>query len=165
MAKGDQREIRFRQCAGEFYPMLWRLSGAYASGSDRDDLVQEMLVAIWKKLPQFEARSKLSTWSWKVAFYTAMNWKRKQGRRLQAEPLEHDLSTSLTDNPAADKLELVYRALRKLPELDRSVLLMALEEIPRKEMADSLGIRENAVQVRLHRARRRLNEEMERMES
>ena len=145
--------------------MLWRLSGAYASGSDRDDLVQEMLVAIWKKLPQFEARSKLSTWSWKVAFYTAMNWKRKQGRQLQTEPIEHAASSSLPDNPAADKLEQVYRALRKLPELDRSVLLMALEEIPRKEMADSLGIRENAVQVRLHRARRRLSEEMERMES
>lgn len=165
MIKGDQREKQFRQCAGEFYPMLWRLSGAYASGSDRDDLVQEMLVAIWKKLPQFEGRSKLSTWSWKVAFYTAMNWKRKQGRQLQTEPIEHAASSSLPDNPAADKMERVYRAVRKLPELDRSVLLMALEEMSRQEMADNLGIRENAVQVRLHRARRRLNEEMERMES
>lgn len=124
MTEGDQREKQFRQCAGE--------------------LVQEMLVAIWKKLPQFEARSKLSTWSWKVAFYTAMNWKRKQGRQPRTEAIEHAASTSLPDNPAADKLERVHSALRKLPELDRSVLLMALEEMSRKEMAENLGIRENA---------------------
>lgn len=146
------------------YPMLWRLSGAYTTGSDREDLIQEMLIAIWKKLPEFESRSKLTTWGWRVAFYTAMNWRRKHSRKGTDEPLEAALSAPCPDNPAADRLEQVYRALRHLSELDRTVLLMALEELPRNEMADSLGISENTLQVRLHRARRRLAKEMKGME-
>jgi RNA polymerase sigma-70 factor (ECF subfamily) len=165
MQSEEQQQVSFETCARELYPMLWRLSGAYASGSDRDDLVQEMLLAIWKRLASFSGRSKLSTWGWRVAFYTAMNWRRKRDRQPRNEPLE--MAPEVGDNRSAarDKLDRVYQALRSLPEVDRSVLLMALEEMSRSEMAANLGISENAAQVRLHRARQRLAEEMERTES
>jgi RNA polymerase sigma-70 factor (ECF subfamily) len=161
-----RQEQLFSRCATELRPMFWRISGAYAAAAEREDLVQEILLAIWRKLPGFEGRAKLSTWAWQVAFYTALNWNRRQRRRPATEAIDDGPEPAAAPpGPAAARLEAVYAALKHLPEGDRSLLLMALEDLSRAEMAAVLGVSENAVQVRLHRARKRLNATLKEMES
>jgi RNA polymerase sigma-70 factor (ECF subfamily) len=146
--------------------MLWRIAGAYAAAADREDLLQEMLLVIWQKLPGFAGRSKLSTWAWQVALYTALNWSRKHQRQPATEDVAQLQETVVAPTAGPqERLEVVLCALRQQSASDRALLTMALEEMPRLEMAAVLGISESAVHVRLHRARQRLQETLNQMES
>lgn len=138
--------------------MLWRLAGGFASEVEREDLLQDILLQIWLALPRFEGNAKLSTWAYRVALFCALNWQRKERRKPRKTPLEH-APEPVTAPGAFDERETlarVYALLHTMRETDRTVLLLALEETPRAEMAEILGISENAAQVRLHRARERL---------
>jgi RNA polymerase sigma-70 factor (ECF subfamily) len=138
--------------------MLWRLAGGFAPEAEREDLLQEILVQIWLALPRFEGNAKLSTWAYRVALFCALNWQRKERRSPRKTPLEHapEPTTAAPSFEQKETLAQVYALLRTMREADRTVLLLALEETPRAEMAEILGISENAAQVRLHRARERL---------
>lgn len=169
-----QRETLFAGCVQEMRGKFRRMCGAYAKPAERDDLLQEIFLTIWIRLPTFEGRSKMSTWAWQVALYTALNWRRKGRQKEVEEPLElynpeehaSELCQGSPENAeigAKGRLEVVYLALQRLPEMERTLLLMALEESPREEMAEVLGISLSALQSRLHRARQKLNHEMERI--
>lgn len=159
--KSEERKVLFRQCASELRPMLWRLASGFAPDADREDLLQEIMMRVWLKLPKFEHRSKLSTWVYRVGLFTAYGWVRK--RRCARVEVEFDDTQAATGagHEYADTLEVIYAALRSMKELDRSILLLALEETPVREIAEILGISENAASVRLHRARKRLGQLLE----
>lgn len=159
----SEREELFKECVETLRPMLWRLTGGFAWDADRDDLLQEIMMRIWLGLPKFEERSKLSTWAYRIGLFTAFNWSRKNRIHSKDEELrESQLPFSSDgDRSTIEMLECIHVALRKLKELDRSILLLALEEVPRSEIAEILGISENAAYVRLHRARRNLSKLLE----
>lgn len=138
--------------------MLWRLTGGFARAADREDLMQEIMMRIWIALPRFERRSKLSTWAYQVGLFTAYEWARKHRREPDEAALVERCAEAGLGREAADALEAVYAALRRMKELDRSILILALEETPVAEMAEILGINENAAHTRLHRARKRLGQ-------
>ena len=114
---------------------------------------------IWLALPKFEKRSKLSTWAYRIGLFTAFQWSRKNRRHAKGYDLPNRPPTCSDDSGRSIKetLECIQVALSKMKELDHSVLLLALEEVPRREIAEILGITENAAHVRLHRARKNLS--------
>ncbi len=137
---------------------------AFAEPAERDDLVQEMLLAVWQALPGFdERRCKLSTFLYRVANNRALNWNRSQRRYshkiqiLQNCPLilqeRHDTAA---DN---ERLEWLYRLIRKLPPLDRTVLMLHLDQLSHREIGEVTGLSENNVGVRFHRIKRWIAEQ------
>jgi RNA polymerase sigma factor (sigma-70 family) len=82
---------------------------------------------------------------------------------LQDLPPTSSASYNSGRSQESERLEAVKIALQGLDPADRSLLIMALEEIPRKEMAEILGIPETNLHTRLHRARKRLTSELERI--
>ncbi len=155
----EKKQSMFRECAEDLRPMLWRITGAFVAPAEREDLLQEMLLQIWLGLPRFNGQSMLSTWAYRVGLNTAMRSARTERRHPTPEPLQARAEELAADDHAESsaRLAAVYAALRQVTELDRAILLLALEETPRRKMAEILGISENAAQVRLHRARQRLN--------
>jgi RNA polymerase sigma-70 factor (ECF subfamily) len=144
------------------------LKTAYAftvSLADRDDLVQEMLLAAWQALPSFNGSSKLSTFLYRVANNRALNWHRSQrryGNKLAA--LEKCPQLTLeTDTPGAGdaRLDWLYALIRELPPPDRTVLMLHLERLSHREIGEITGLTENNVGVRLHRIKRWLSERKE----
>ena len=159
MTNASERETLFKECVETLRPMLWRLTGGFAWGADRDDLLQEIMMKIWLALPKFEKRSKLSTWAYRIGLFTAFRWSRNNRRHAGCQDLQNGPPSCSddSDRSARETLECIQVALSELKELDRSVLLLALEEVPRSEIAEILGITENAAHVRLHRARKNLS--------
>ena len=131
------------------------------------DLAQEILLEAWRSLPKFEHRASAATWFYRVALHTAMNWKRKDNpRRSSQRPLleVHDAATDKSNSAEqAQQQEIVdqlYCAIHQLPKTDAALVLLYLDELSYREMADVLGISESNVGVKLNRAKKALSELM-----
>jgi RNA polymerase sigma-70 factor (ECF subfamily) len=141
-----------------------KIARAYThSSADCQDLAQEILLQVWSSLPQFEGRASPATWFYRVALNTALSWHRKERRRQTREqPLlvveelpaaEQDSARQAADREIVDRL---YTAIRQLPQTDAARVLLYLDDLTYREMAEVLGISENHVGVKLSRARRAL---------
>ncbi|MBL7648610.1 MAG: RNA polymerase sigma factor [Candidatus Hydrogenedentes bacterium] len=128
------------------------------------DLAQEILLEAWRSLPKFERRASAATWFYRVALHTAMNWHRKdKPRRARQQPLldVHVVATDGTDGAAQrEVVEQLYSAIHQLPKADAALVLLYLDELSYREMAEVLGISESNVGVKLNRAKKALGELM-----
>ena len=160
-------ERDFERVLRDYGPALRRLAAAWErEPAAQEDLVQEILLALWRALPRFRGEASEKTFVFRVAHNRALAHRFKP--RSERVPLEaaadvRDPRPSPEDKAAAaQKRDRLMRALRALPVPARQVLTLSLEDLSRAEIAAVLGITENNVGVRLSRARRLLQEEMSR---
>lgn len=163
MVDNDQKTL-FLNWLDAHGASVMKVARAYTlTHEDCQDLAQEILLQAWRSLPKFEHRASAATWFYRVALQTAMNWKRKDlPRRLKQQPLLdfQVISADETDSAEqAQQRELVaqlYSAIQKLPKADAALMLLYLDELSYREMAEVLGISENNVGVKLNRAKKAL---------
>ena len=125
---------------------LARIARHYARPGEQDDLLQEISIALWRGLNRFKGKSKLSTWVYRVAINTALQYVRR--RRLPTEPL----NTEPSDPHGMDgALHLLEEFLSTLAPVNRAILLLDLEGVDKQEIADVMGLSPGAVAVRMTR--------------
>jgi RNA polymerase sigma-70 factor (ECF subfamily) len=154
----------FAEAMKDHLGIFLKTAYAFAEPADRDDLVQEMLLAAWQALPSFDdRRCKLSTFLYRVANNRALNWNRSRRRyHHKIQVLQHcpQLVLERPDAAADDaRLEWLYTLIRKLPPLDRTVLMLHFDQISHREIGEVTGLSENNVGVRLHRIKRWIAEQ------
>lgn len=144
--------------------ILAKVARSCARGErERDDLVRELAFQVWNSASRFDGAAKPTTWIYRVCLNTALTWRRNTGRHVRRVDGEADVAAlpSGVPSPAKaaernDLLEHVYRGLHALSDADRSLLLMQLDGLAYRDIADVLGLTENHVGVALNRARQRL---------
>jgi len=151
----EQQSAVFEQWVNAHAAILHHAVNAFAEGSDRDDLMQEVLLSVWRAIPAFRGEAGPTTYLYRISHNAAMTWRRKQANRHRADQAMREAPNSDNRNPQVERL---YDAIRALPPLDRSLLLLYLDELSYHEMADIHGISESLVGVRLSRARTKLME-------
>ena len=164
MGVREQQERLFRQWLGEHKGLMFKVVRAYAATpEDQDDLFQEILLQLWSSIPAFQGKAKVSTWIYRVALNTAFAWKRgekKHWRRHQALIAANQEPGPAKDQPDAQRnreiLHSLYVEIRKLPKVESSLVLLYLDGLSYREMADVLGISESNVGVKLNRTKKRL---------
>jgi RNA polymerase sigma-70 factor (ECF subfamily) len=166
MAADLVREARFHEIYEQNFEAVrryvWRRGPLLA-----DDVTAEVFLVAWRRLDHVPANA--LPWLIAVARNTLLNERRRALRqtavrdRLVAEPAQR---ASGSNTPAASDTaasDLVEAALVALSERDREVLLLSVwEDLDRAAIAQALGCSKANVSVRLHRARRRFAEELER---
>lgn len=168
MLQDENQKTLFMNWFGAHGSSVMKVARAYTRTSeDTQDLAQEILLQAWQSLPKFEQKSSVATWFYRVALHTAMNWQRKdKPRRVRQKPLleVQALVTEGVGNAEQDQqrdtVEQLYRAIHQLPKTDAALVLLYLDELSYREMADVLGISESNVGVKLNRAKKTLNELM-----
>ena len=140
----------FDRVIDEHRDRLVRIARQYAGPNDWQDLLQETALAIWRGLESFQGRSKLSTWIYRVAVNTALQYVRK--RRPPSEALVHEPVGALG---AQDPLGLLDDFLADLDPVNRAVLLLDLEGLHREDIGEVLGLSPGAVAVRMTRLKER----------
>lgn len=149
--------------------LIARIANAFAPDqADRDDLFQEILISIWRALPQFGGRAKASTYVYRVALSCALNWKRS--RRRYAQKLEHygqalPVLTAAAAPHDQDRLRWLYARIHELPPVDRSLILLSLDRLSYGEIAEITGLSESNIGVRLHRIKQHLVAKSEEIEN
>lgn len=168
MSPHPELESRFKALLDEHRGILARVTRSFAhSPAEADDLQQEMMLQMWISLPTFGGLSKASTWIYRVCLNTALTWFRGDSRRRRRVEPRADLSAfaGSAASPAEsagdrDLLEQLYAAIHLMPEFERALVLLMLDGVPYREIAEVTGLTENHVGVSLTRARGRLAELM-----
>jgi RNA polymerase sigma-70 factor, ECF subfamily len=164
----EDQKLLFMNWLGEHGSSVMKVARAYTLTSDEcQDLAQEILLQAWQSLPKFEHRATAATWFYRVALHTAMNWHRKdKPRRSRQQPL-FEVQVLATAEPSRaedaqqrDTVEQLYKAINQLPKTDAALVLLYLDELTYREMAEVLGISESNVGVKLNRAKKALSELM-----
>jgi len=144
---------------------VMKVARAYTLKSDEcEDLAQEILLQAWRSLPNFDRKASPATWFYRVALHTAMNWQRKdRPRRSRQQPLleVQVLATEGADSAEQalqrETVEQLYHAIHQLPKADAALVLLYLDELSYRTMAEVLGISESNVGVKLNRAKKALS--------
>ena len=168
MLDEDQKSV-FMTWLGEHGSSVMKVARAYTLTSDEcQDLAQEILLQAWQSLPKFEGKASPATWFYRVALQTAMNWHRKdKPRRSRQQPLLEVQTVATEGGDSAEQaqqretVEQLYTAIHQLPKTDAALVLLYLDELSYREMAEVLGISENNIGVKLHRAKKALGALME----
>ena len=139
--------------------ILYRVAAGFAVGAARDALMQELLLALWQAIPAFRGDAQPATFIYRVSHNAALSWKRSERRRdaRQEGPAALEgIASATADDADRELLERVYARIRELPELDRSLVLLSLDGLSYREMAEIHGLSEGNVGVRLSRSKARL---------
>ncbi|MCA9097486.1 MAG: sigma-70 family RNA polymerase sigma factor [Planctomycetaceae bacterium] len=159
----DGHKAVFLKWLEEHGSSVMKVARAYTlTGEERADLAQEILLQAWLSVGRFEGHSSAATWFYRVALQTAMNWQRKERpRRVRQQPflemevvVGNDEGTDSTEQ--REIVERLYQAIQQLPKGDAALVLLYLDELSYREMAEVLGISESNVGVKLNRAKKAL---------
>jgi RNA polymerase sigma factor (sigma-70 family) len=158
-------EERFDRLLAANGPALTRLAAAYTdTPSDRDDLLQEIALALWQALPRFRGECSERTFLFRIATNRAIGY---LARRRAHPVIEEEVEAKdPAPNPEAglaqeQRVERLRSAIRRLSLAYRQAITLSLEGLGYGEIAEVLGISESNVGVRLTRARQILRESLE----
>ncbi|MEO0421802.1 MAG: RNA polymerase sigma factor [Pseudomonadota bacterium] len=147
--------------------MIRRIASSYEYvPAAADELMQEILLAVWRSLDRFRGESSLRTWIARIAHNVSVSHVRRAMRR---PPVDHAEAPELADDSAEpsatlaayDERAQLLAAIQQLPLGQRQVLSLHLEDFDYGEIADALGISVTNVGARLTRARQALARHLE----
>lgn len=144
-----------------FGPAL--LAGIERVAGDRaQEVVNDTFMSLPQKLASYTDDGRLDRWLYVVAFNIARTKGRSARRHEREAPL--DAAPERSREPSAvartEEKEILTLALRVLPESEREAWLLHFEGFEPADIAERLGITPNAAAVRVHRARKRLRDEL-----
>ena len=159
-------EMQFNRILQEYGPAISRLACGYeALASTREELAQDIALAIWQALPHFRGECSERTFIFRIAHNRGLShaWKRRPAHQPldDLEEAEQPVDPRpLPEDRAAERhqRERLMAAIHRLPASHRQMIALLLEDFSYAEMADVLGISENNVAVRLNRARKALKD-------
>lgn len=168
LSTSEKTEQRFARILREYGPALLRLSFGYERvAAAREELAQEIALAIWQALPKFREECSERTFVYRIAHNCGLThvWRRRPAHssldempELQpVDPQPHP-DEQLSRRRQGERLR---EAVARLPLHHRQVVLLMLEDLTQAEIAEVLGISENNVAVRLNRARKALRADLE----
>ena len=140
---------------------LQGLARSFATGADRDDLYQEMLLQIWRSLDGFAGRSNPDTWVYRVALNTAISHRRRSRVRERHVASNRDIDPDGVPGGTAggrEELRILEEFMAGLNEIDRALFALYLEDLSYREMAEVTGLSENHVGVRINRMKKRFTD-------
>lgn len=156
-------EKTFTSLINEHQGLIHKVCFMYENDPEvRNDLFQEIVLQLWKSFSSFRGESKITTWMYRIALNTAISGLRKRSRQVKTEDLsDQHLNISESGNlDLEEKFQKLQWAIRQLTEVERAMIMMALEEISYEEIAETIGITQNNVRVRMNRIREKLKKLM-----
>ena len=171
LQRGD--EWAFQLLVRRFRKKIFSIAfGITLDAEESQDIVQEVLLQVYRSIGSFRADASLSTWLHRITVNRCLNWKRRWARRFK---WLHVSTDSSDDQPAieppselpspesrlahAQTRQQIDNALKLLPEQARVVfVLRELEGLSYEEIAEATNTKLGTVRSRLFHARQRLKE-------
>jgi RNA polymerase sigma-70 factor (ECF subfamily) len=139
--------------------ILFKIANLYGrSPADREDLVQEIILQLWRSFTRYDERYRFSTWMYRIALNVAISFCRKE-RRPRTGALTDVLQVAAPEAPGPQgDLLLLEDLIARLNELDRALVMLYLDGNRYDTIAEILGISETNVGTRLGRIKERLRQ-------
>lgn len=130
---------------------------------DFEDYYQEVCLQIWRSKDNFRQNSEWSTWVYRLTLnvcLTLMKQKKNNHQAFASDYLPQELHDDLSDHRDED-LNVLYDAIRQLPEIDRGIILLYLEEKSYDMIAHITGLKVNNIGVRISRIKEKLKKKLD----
>ena len=174
-AGGEERA--FTELMRRYKEPLYRYVHRSMRGNeDAYDVLQQAFTAAWRSIDRYDPSRKFSTWLYHIALNKIRDHGRKRAVRsffFQAAPLESPDRPDIADHSQndqddyehRDELNRVSKLIDALPEkLRQAFTLQVLQDMPQSEVAEILGVSIKAVETRVYRARKVLQEQVEKLD-
>jgi RNA polymerase sigma-70 factor, ECF subfamily len=152
----------FEQTIKSNVGILHKLCRVYSNNAtEYEEMFQEMMIQIWRSLPNFRGDSQLSTWLYRICINTALNFRTKTNKFKKLVPLEENITINFDFEGEKDEhLKKLYEAIRDLKPIDRAIVSLYLDEKSYEETAQILGISKTNVATKLMRLKQKLIERL-----
>lgn len=146
----------FEEIYKQYSPQIFRLCMGYINDYEQArDLTQETFIQVWKNLPSFENRSKISTWIFRIATNNCLRAIEVSKRVVKTElPLNLPVVHEETQE---DQLRFLYNCIAELEETERIIISLVLEDLPHTEIAAIVGLSHVNIRVKIHRIKEKLS--------
>ena len=133
-------------------------NGYCQAKDDKEDLSQEIVYNLWKAFARYTADYKFSTWLYRVALNVAISYYRKEKRSLQYTPYDENLIifSDGYNEELEGNLLLLQQFILELKEIDKSIMLLYLDDKNYREIAEITGISETNVATKINRIKTNL---------
>lgn len=153
----------FLEILSDYQGILHKVNLIYFRNiSDREDNFQEIIYQLWKSFPGLRNRNSIGSWIYAVSINTSISRLKKDSRIEYHEELPeytdaNDIENEITGE---DNISHLLKAIYKLNEIDKSIMLLYLEEVSYEGIAEILGISKSNVGVRINRAKEVLRQNL-----
>lgn len=153
--------LNFEEIYHDYWKKIFRLCMGYSNDNDAaKDLCQETFVAVFKQLPKFRQEASVGTWIYRIATNICLRQINIEKRMPKSElPYEIKDNSEKDNQQEQDKMtDFLYQCISELPELERIIISLELEEMKQTEIAEIVGISSANVRVKIHRVKKKLTE-------
>lgn len=147
--------MKFEEIYKFYWQKIFRLCMGYVNDYDlAQDIAQETFVIVWQQLPKFRNESNIGTWVFRIASNNCLRQIEKEKRIIKTElPINLKEENQESIEP---QIQLLYKFISELPETDRIIISLELEEVKQAEIANIIGLSEANVRVKIHRIKEKL---------
>lgn len=156
----NQQTNKFTQIYQDHYDKVYRLCLGYVNGDETlaKDLAQDTFIKVWEHLDQFKNKSSIGTWIYRITVNTCLLFirKNKKGSYSLPELQEDNTNTVAEEKVRQNRLQQMYACIQQLKETERIIILLVLEGLPQKEIAEITGHSHQNIRVMVHRIKEKL---------
>ncbi|MBL4655549.1 MAG: RNA polymerase sigma factor [Bacteroidia bacterium] len=155
--------MNFEEIYKSHWQKVFRLCMGYVNDQEwAQDIAQETFITVWQQLPKFRKESAIGTWVFRIASNQCLRQIEKQNRMPKSElPVEIE---DITQTNIEGKVQFLYKSISELPEIDRIIISLELEDLKQAEIANIVGLSESNIRVRIHRIKEKLSQKFENYE-
>ena len=158
---GKDKSANFLEVVENNKGILFKVANSYCRNiEDRKDLVQEIILQLWKSFDNYNEKFKHSTWIYRIALNVAISFYRKENRRKRiSNPITTDIfdfyDTEISGEEETN-LGILNQIISELNDLNKALMLLYLEEKSYKEISEIIGITETNVATKIGRIKSKL---------
>ena len=151
-------EQEFLSVIREYERVIYKVCYLYATpNAHLNDLYQDVILNLWKAFPKFRKECKISTWIYRIALNTCISFYRKEKNVPEIVSLTGEIDRTVeTHDPLNEMLRQLYRMINQLGQLDKSIILLYLEDKSYEEIAEITGLTVTNVATKLSRIKDKL---------
>ncbi|MBK7711169.1 MAG: RNA polymerase sigma factor [Bacteroidales bacterium] len=141
--------------------IIIKIARAYSKTiHDKEDLINDITLELWKSFGRFKGDSKISTWIYRIALNTSMNYKRKRKREIVSpDDLKQIESPNwLFEKADSSQTEILYECIDELNQLNKAIILLYLDGNSHEEISDIIGISKTNVGTRISRIKEQIKD-------
>lgn len=154
----ERSEKEFLSVIKEYERVIYKVCYMYTTANaSLNDLYQEVVLNIWKSFEKFRGDSKISTWIYRIALNTCISFSRKERNMPEIVMLTHEEFGMMDEQDETQAmLKELYVLINQLGQVDKSIILLYLEDKSYEETAEIMGLTVTNVATKLSRIKEKL---------
>ena len=169
MISDNELSEKFHQIIEQHKGILFKVAKTYCrNDDDRQDLLQEMMIQVWKSLPKYNDTFAITTWLYRICLNVAISFYRKNANRQYLNMHLIEEFTSIHDdvnNEKSEQLILLEKFITELNDLDKALLFLYLEDKSHAEISEIIGLSVTNVGTKLGRIKEKLKKKLSQINS